>query len=62
MFRVLIADDEVRLCRLIKKLIHWDDLDVELIDFVHNGDDLLQMIIDEKPDIVISDIRMPGLS
>ena len=32
MLKVLIADDELNICKLIKKLINWDELDLELLD------------------------------
>ena len=59
MFTVLICDDEIRICKLIKNLIDWDQLSLRLIKFVHSGPEALSAIISEKPDIVITDIRMP---
>ena len=36
-WRVLIVDDEFRIGRLIKKLIHWDEFALECVDVVDNG-------------------------
>ena len=33
-WRVLIVDDEFRIGRLIKKLIHWDEFALECVDVV----------------------------
>ncbi len=59
--KVLIADDEDRVCRLIYRLIKWDELDMEVAAIAHNGLEVLSMIEEHRPDIVITDIRMPGL-
>lgn len=59
--KVLIADDEDRVCRLICRLIKWEELDMEVAAVAHNGLEVLSMIEEHRPDIVITDIRMPGL-
>ena len=60
--KVLIADDEFRIGMLIKTLINWDELSLELVDIVNNGEEALRVICDEKPDIVITDIQMPRIN
>ena len=60
--RVLIADDEKKVCELITHLINWDALGMEIIGYAHDGEAAMEMITDQNPDIVITDIRMPGLS
>ncbi|WP_099466956.1 response regulator transcription factor [Konateibacter massiliensis] len=60
MYKVLIADDEVNVCMLIKKLVDWEALGLEVIGMVHNGVDAFEYLESEQPDIIISDIRMPG--
>ena len=60
MWKVLIADDEINICRMIQKLISWEKFDMQVVGLVHNGPDALEQIRELKPDIVISDIRMPG--
>lgn len=60
MYKVLIADDEVKVVQLIKGLIHWDILNLELVGIAHDGIKALSDIETLKPDIVITDIRMPG--
>jgi two-component system response regulator YesN len=60
MIRVIIADDEIRICKLIINLINWDELGMEIVGAADNGIDALSMIEKENPDIVITDIRMPG--
>ena len=62
MIKVVIADDEVHICRLIQALIQWDRLEMELSGVAGNGIEALDMIREKKPDILITDIRMPGCS
>ncbi len=60
MIRVLIVDDEARICKLIIKLIDWDQIGMLIIGTASNGIEALELIERERPDIVITDIRMPG--
>ena len=60
MIRVLVADDEEKVCQLICKLIHWEELETKLVGTASNGIGSLQMIEAEHPDLVLTDIRMPG--
>ena len=60
MIRVVVADDEHRVCQLICQLIHWDELGMELVGTASNGVEALQMIESMHPDLVLTDIRMSG--
>lgn len=58
--KVIIADDEEKVCQLIAHLIDWESLDMEIAAILHNGLEAQEAICRYKPDIVITDIRMPG--
>ena len=60
MIKVLIADDELRICELIFRLIDWESLGMSVIAVAHDGRVTIKIIKNEMPDIVITDIRMPG--
>ncbi len=60
MLKVLIADDERKVCQLIEKLIDWQALDMQVTATAENGIEALERIKEHHPDIVITDIRMPG--
>ncbi len=61
MLKVLIADDEVKVIQLIEYLVDWQAFGMEIIDRVHDGETALLAIREKQPDIVVTDIRMPGL-
>ena len=62
MYKVIIADDERIIREGISQKINWEKLDLELIDLAINGKDAYEKIKFKKPDIVITDIKMPGMS
>lgn len=57
--RVLIVDDEPKICRLIYELTEWEKLGLEFIGEAHNGAEAYECVEKNAPDIVITDIRMP---
>ncbi len=59
MLKVLIVDDEVRVCRLIQYLIDWEALSLHVLGYVNDGLTALTIIKEQSPDIIITDIRMP---
>lgn len=60
MIKVVIADDEENVCQLIRGLIDWSSLDMEIVGTAHNGMEALEMLQSLDPDLMITDIRMPG--
>ncbi len=60
MIKVLIADDEEKVCTLIYNLVNWQDFDMEVVATVYNGIEALERIKALALDVVITDIRMPG--
>lgn len=59
--KVVILDDEEKVCRLVHQLVDWDELGMRVVGTAGNGIDGLALIERERPDLVITDIRMPGL-
>ena len=62
MQKVMIADDEERICRLIEALVDWESLHMEVVAVAHNGLEAAELVDKFRPDILITDIRMPGCS
>ncbi len=61
MLKILVADDEEKVCQLIIRLVDWEALEMEVVGTASNGFEALEKIRDVSPDVVITDIRMPGL-
>lgn len=62
MYRVLIADDEPSVAASLKNSIDWKELGLEVAGIADNGNDVLRFLEQEHADILILDIRMPGLN
>ena len=58
--KVFIADDEVWIIIRLKKLIEKSGLPFQVVGEANNGVAALEEIEEKKPDVLISDIRMPG--
>lgn len=61
MQKVVLVDDEMIILDGIASVIHWGALGTELIGTAQNGVEALDIIMSSQPDIVITDIRMPGM-
>lgn len=59
MYRIVIADDEQFIVQLIRQLIDYEGLNVEVIGEAADGNAALELVRREEPDILITDIRMP---
>ena len=53
MLRVLIADDESKVCQLIEKLVDWDVLGMEVVAVAENGIEALEKIKEFHPALPI---------
>jgi two-component system response regulator YesN len=59
--KILIADDEINICSLILNLIDWDELELNVVGTAQDGIEAYSLIEQNYPDIVITDIKMPGI-
>lgn len=62
MYKILIVDDEDMIRRGIVNAISWNELNISKVLEANNGEEAFKIFEDEKPDIILSDIRMPRLS
>lgn len=56
---VFIADDELIIRQGLKCIIEWEKLGFQITGEASNGEDALQAILRDRPDVVMLDIRMP---
>ncbi|OKP89807.1 response regulator transcription factor [Paenibacillus sp. P32E] len=59
MLKVLFADDEPLMLEGLRLLVDWEELDFEVCGEALDGEDALQLIHSTRPDLVITDVRMP---
>lgn len=61
MIKVLIVDDEPKLREGLKSLIPWNEKGYQVVDTAANGHEALEKYQVYKPELIIADIRMPGM-
>jgi len=61
MMRIVIVEDEIRIREGIIKLIKKVNADHDIIGEAENGIDGLRLISQTKPDLIITDIKMPDM-
>jgi DNA-binding NarL/FixJ family response regulator len=57
--RVAIADDDPSVRTALTEVLQADPR-FEVVGAVSNGDDLVRLAVDTRPDLVVLDVRMPG--
>ena len=62
MLRLMIVDDEQIIREALSQMIDYEALGYQLIATAKNGMEAYDIICDEYPDVVITDIRMPILN
>lgn len=62
MFKVLLVDDESWILTDLCNLIGWEDYGFEIIAKAGNGTEAEMLIEVHRPDLIISDIKMQGVS
>ena len=60
-YKMIVVDDETAARQYALKQIEWERLSITAIFEAENGIDALEIIESLKPDIMILDIRMPGM-
>lgn len=62
MYSVLILDDNVPMAAQILKTTPWEEMDCQVVGVYNDGISGREAIERLKPDLIISDIEMPGLT
>ena len=61
MYRVVIVDDEPIIVEGISRLVPWKKYECSVCACAYSGKEGLEVVRREKPDMIFSDISMPGL-
>lgn len=59
MVRLFLVEDEIAMREGIRRFIPWEEVGIEFCGEAGDGELAWPMILEKKPDIVITDIRMP---
>lgn len=59
MLKTFLVEDEVVIREMIKKMIPWEQYGFELAGEASDGEMALPLILKSKPDLLITDIKMP---
>ena len=62
MIKVLLVDDEKLALEYLEHIIDWEYHGFELIGVTTNPEQALAIYKTHRPDLVISDVKMPGLN
>ena len=61
MYSLLVGDDEKDVAKSIAYDINWEELDITEVQCVYNGLEALEYMNKRRVDVVLTDIRMPGM-
>ena len=61
MYKVMIIDDEPIIVKGLSQVVKWESYGCEIVGSASDGLEGLEMIRKLKPDIIFSDIAMPGM-
>ena len=62
MYSILLVEDEELELETLRDYIDWESLECSPVYAVHSARRALEVILEQKPDIVITDIQMPGMT
>ncbi len=61
MYRVVLVDDEHIILDGLSKAVRWGDMGCEVVGTASNGEEGLRLVRELRPDILLTDIRMPNM-
>lgn len=59
MLNILIVDDDIEFIKYLKNALHWGNYGFEIPLEAYNGRDALKIILQNMPEVIITDICMP---
>lgn len=60
--KILIVDDEIITIKMLKNIIDWKSRGIDIIGYARDGIEAYNIVVREKPDIILTDIRMINMN
>ena len=60
MIRLVVVDDEPMVCEHLRTIVGSAE-DIDVVDVAHDGAQALEAVVRHRPDVVLMDLRMPGV-
>ncbi|MEQ3553894.1 response regulator transcription factor [Pseudonocardia nematodicida] len=60
MIRLVLVDDEPMVCAHLTTILEQAD-DITVVGSAHDGAEAVEVVLRERPDLVLTDLRMPGV-
>ena len=61
MLRAILVDDEDLSVRMLESIVDWRRYGVEITATARSGKDALRLFSELRPELMVTDIRMPGM-
>ena len=61
MYRVVLVDDEHIILNGLARAVPWGEMNCQVVGTAGNGEEGLRLIREMRPDILMTDIRMPNM-
>ncbi len=62
MYKIVLIDDEELVIKSLSASVEWEQYGFEVAGYALNGEEALALFEEIKPDLIFTDIRMPGIS
>ena len=62
MYSLIIVDDDELIRKGLEKVIPWHDMGIEVIGTFSSADDALSFLHESIADIILTDVKMPGMT
>src|SRR5690554_3791908 len=59
MIKVLLVDDQVLFVESLETVLKTSSNNIKVVGIAHNGEEAIELVAKEDPDVVLMDIRMP---
>lgn len=62
MYKMILVDDSERVRNGLKMSMDWSKHQIEIVGEAEDGVEAMELILDQKPDLIISDVLMPHMN